>query len=50
MLLKHNIDGATVRTGKWTEDEDSKLKISVQNRWLGSELPRWFRSHKKTVR
>jgi hypothetical protein len=29
-FLKHNIEGATVRTGRWTEDEDIKLKKAVQ--------------------
>jgi hypothetical protein len=30
--LKHNIDRATARTGKWTPDEDSKLKDAVHTR------------------
>jgi hypothetical protein len=29
-VLKHNIDRAKGRTGKWTEDEDIKLKDAVQ--------------------
>jgi hypothetical protein len=29
-VLKHSIDGTNGRTGKWSEDEDSKLKDAVQ--------------------
>jgi hypothetical protein len=29
-VLDPNVDGASGRTGKWTEDEDSKLKDAVQ--------------------
>jgi hypothetical protein len=28
-FLKHSIDGATGRTGTWTEDEDTRLKYAV---------------------
>jgi hypothetical protein len=47
MLLKHNIDGATVRTGKWTGRRRQQTEDIGTKPVAGTELPRWFRSHKK---
>jgi hypothetical protein len=47
--LDPNIDEANGRTGKWTVDEDSKLKRAVQSHGgkNGMLLLRWFRVERK---
>jgi hypothetical protein len=49
-VLVSTVDPTTARRGKWTVDEDSKLKLAVlaHGGKIGSRSPRWFRVERKT--
>jgi hypothetical protein len=48
VILGSNIDPTTARSGRWTEDEDIKLKDAVESTVVRIEaLPRWFRVERK---